>query len=197
MEKKETESTLRSEFVREPGRLDRSIDTRQHDGFYESEVDFDRFDYDGFDGRKLNLLAPPPRIDEKHGKMRQFWAAYKMNNGRRIQQLKAQGYSIRRPETVPVAYAGLTEQWSGGDVIMVGNEHILMEVPESHWIKVRKAKHESNNQIIRDIKESHGTVQRVDVHEVQVLRDANAPRFHSVTQAAGNQDSEGSITFDA
>lgn len=180
--------------VRSPDRTDREVDTRVRDDFYDLP-DFDNFDYQNFDSRKLSLNAPPPRVDERWGKMRQYWAAHQHNNGRRIQDLMEEGYRVRRPETVPASFKGLTEKWAMHDVIMVAGEHVLMEIPERHLLKMQRIKHEKNNQLIMDIKQSHGKVTRVDNGEVTELRDNNASRFHKTTDVA-REDEGGSIAFD-
>lgn len=184
----------RDTTVRTPERVDREVDKRARDDFYDLP-DFDNFDYQNFDPRKLALSAPPARIDERWGKMRQYWAAHNHNNGRRIQDLMEEGYRVRRPETVPSSFKGLTEKWEMHDVIMVAGEHMLMEIPESHLLKMQRVKHDRNNQLIMDIKQSHGKVTRIDNGEVQELRDNNASRFFK--QQDVQRDNEGgNIAFD-
>lgn len=169
------------------------VDPRVRDSIYEIP-DMDNFDYKNFDGRKLSLSAPPPRTHEKHGKMRQHWVAFKHNNGRRVRELMDIGYNVRHPDTVPSSFKGLTEKWEMNDVIMVGGEHLLMEIPESRYIKLQRVKHEANNAIIKDIKNSHGKVTRVGDGEVQEFRDNTASRFYSATEVA--KDDGDSINFD-
>ena len=191
----EIENRLRSAPTVEPERTAREVDTRKRDDFYDLP-DYDNFDYKNFNTKQLNLSAPPPRIDEKWGKMRQHWAAYKHANGRRIQNMMESGYRVRRPDTVPHSFRGLTEQWEMRDVIMVAGEHVLMEIPEVHYLKMQRMKHESNNLIIRDIKNSNGDVARIDAGgEIQQLKDNNASRFFRENQVVRGDDG-GSIAFD-
>ncbi len=105
------------------------------------------------------------------------------------------GYRVRRPETVPTAFRGFTEQWEMKDVIMVAGEHILMEIPEVHYTKMQRAKHTSNNEIMRDIQDSHGKITRVDGGEVQEFKDNRATKFFSETQVA-REDNGSDIAFD-
>ncbi len=190
----ESEDRSRFEFNKEPERTAREVDTRKRDDFYDLP-DYDKFDYKNFDHRQLQLSAPPPRVDEKWGKMRQRWVAHKLSNGRRIQDLMSVGYRVRRPETVPTAFRGFTEQWEMKDVIMVAGEHILMEIPEVHYTKMQRAKHTSNNEIMRDIQDSHGKITRVDGGEVQEFKDNRATKFFSETQVA-REDNGSDIAFD-
>lgn len=186
----ETENRVRFEVNKEPERVAREVDTRKRDDFYDLP-DFDNFDYKNFDPRQINLAAPPPRIDEKWGKMRQHWAAHKHSNGRRVQDLMSIGYRVRRPETVPTAFRSFTEQWEMKDVIMVAGEHVLMEIPESHWLKMQRTKHEKNVSAINDIKQSHGRIIRTDGNEIQEFRDTSVSRFYSETQVARDENSDG------
>lgn len=161
------------ETTREPERTTREIEVRARDDFYDLP-DLDNFDYNA-DTRVLQLSAPPPRVDARWGKMRQHWVAFKHNNGHRIKQLSDRGYRVRRPETVPPSFQGFTEQWQGHDVIMVAGEHILMEIPETHYLKLQQVKFQENNKKLRDIQSTHGQIVRDGV--VQDMRDRNAGSF--------------------
>lgn len=189
------EDRSRSNFVKEPERTARATDTRSRDDAVEADFDYDNFDYANFDPRKYNLNAPPARVDEKFGKMKQRWVAYKANNGSFFQKAKKMGYVIRDIETVPLSFRNHTEKWENKEAITVAGELILMEVPEFHWLKLQKLKHQSNNQIIMDIKNKHGEVTRVDGNEVQVLKDSGAGTFHRTQNVSTGGNSE-SISFD-
>jgi hypothetical protein len=187
----DTEERERFEFNREPDRSAHEIDTRERDDFYDLP-EVDNFDYQAFDVRKLQLTAPSPRVDEKHGKMRQHWCAFKHNNGRRVQELMDRGYRVRRPTTVPASFQGFTEQWQMHDVIMVAGEHILMEIPEYHYNKLQRIKTEANNSIIRDIRTTHGQIVRDG--EVQENRLSNVAKF-SEEIVVNRNNSGGDISF--
>lgn len=183
----------RSGFVNTPERTSREVDTRKRDDVND-DFDYDGFDYNNFDKRKFNLDAPPPRVDERWGKMSQRWVAHKANNGSMYRKAESLGYRIRNPNTVPASYRGYTEQWEMKDAIVVGGDMILMEVPETHLLKMMRSKHQNNNKLIMDIKQSHGNVTRVDGNEVQQLKDNTASRFFSETQVA--KENSDSISFD-
>lgn len=170
---------------RDDTRLSREVDTRVRDDFYDLP-DVDNFDPSVNIG-KLQLLAPPPRVDERHGKMRQHWVAHKHNNGHRIQQLMDIGYRVRHPNTVPPSFTHFTEQWQGKDVIMVAGDHILMETSEKNYLKIKKFKKDKNDQIMNDIRSTHGQVVRDG--EVQDFRDKGAGSF--TREVVINHDNSG------
>jgi len=180
----------RHELNREPDRISRSVETRERDDFY------DLPDVDMMDGnleiKKIQLMAPPPRIDERHGKMRQHWAAHKHNNGHRIQQLMEIGYRVRHPNTVPPSFKHFTESWQGKDVIMVAGDHILMETSEKNHLAIQRKKAEHNNALMNDIKKTHGQIVRDG--EVLDTRDRNAGNF-SQEVVVNRGYSEGDVSF--
>lgn len=174
----EDEQRDRFEFNREPDRADRLLDgrdVRERDDFY------DHPDIDNFDGtadiRALNLIAPPPRIDETHGPMRQYWAAYGRKKGRRIQELMSLGYRARHPNTVPLSFKSYTEKWESHDVIEVAGEHILMEISEKLLNQRNKRKRDANNAIINDIRQKHGQI----IRDGQII-DEKLPNLQPFTQ---------------
>lgn len=186
----ESEDRTRFQTSREPDRISHEIETRARDNFYDLP-DIDDFDYNA-DTRKLQLIAPTPRIDERHGKMRQHWVAHKHNNGHRIQQLMEKGYRVRHPDTIPPSFQHFTEAWQGKDVIMVAGEHILMEIPETRYLKLQQAKFAANNAKIQDIKSEHGKIVRDG--EVQSYKDKDAGSFSKEIRI-DRDNSGGDVSF--
>ena len=106
--------------------------------------------------------------------------------------MRERGYTVRDPKTVPPSFHGFTEQWSGHDVIMVAGEHILMEIPEIHYLKLERKKFEENNQKLREIQSTHGQIVRDGV--VQDVRDRNAGSF-SKEIFVDRGTSDGDVSF--
>lgn len=174
-------------------RLSRDLDMRSRGNFYDVP-EFDDFDYQSMDGRKLQLVAPPARVDPKHGKMHQRWVAFHNSNGFRVQEMREKGYTVRDPRTVPPSFKGFTEQWEGFDVIMVAGEHILMETPQFHHERLQRAKHENNVNKIRDIQNTHGQIVRDGLVIEQRDRVASFTEEHFV-KASDYSNGGGDVSF--
>lgn len=176
--------------TRDEDRVSREVDTRSRASI------FDMPDYDNIDLASTigtyQLMAPPPRVHPKWGKMRQYWANKTMNNGRRVFDMIRQGWVVRHPDTVDRNFPFATEQWEGNGVIGVANTHILMEIPEFHYKKLENELLKENNSRINQIRGNHGKVMRDGVYQDEKMHDVGS--FSRDVEVA-RENGERSVNF--
>lgn len=155
----EREERNNFQLSREPERLSKeSVDMRSRGILY------DLPDYDNLNvidsAVNFNLIAPPPRIDSKWGKMVQHWCNPQINDGARLPEMLKQGWRVRHPDTVDPSFPHYTQKWQGSDVIGVSKDAILMEMPASHHKKLMDNLLKKNQETTSAIRQSHGNVMR-------------------------------------
>jgi hypothetical protein len=156
-----------TQLVREEDRYAREVDERVRNNYYDIP------DFDSFNDYKhdvLQLQAPPPLIDPKYGEMQQIWVNCRMNAGGRVHELRRKGYALRDPSTVPPTFEYMTRKWHNMGTIMCGDDLVLMHIPKIFYTKLKDSKLSKSREIMRTLKNDHGTVYRDGVRTNEKLR---------------------------